>query len=947
MASTFNISGDTQDEDTCSVANWADFQQEDQILEQNESLAKENAAGTGEAGDDLFDDFIPREPFIWDPKLKGFFQCCQQADAKKSAEDQIALLPEPSDLGLAVPPLDRAAANILKSDFRSSDRAKKIRAMAILSWDKKVLGYQAKCRSSLKMLYEAARLLTDPLFTKRAMLHKIGTLISTTCSQAETMTVDRREAMAYYLHKDVDLARELPLPKENEALFDKLFMETSELDKKHEKMLSETPRNNPGTSFARDNGHHKGGYTPRGQFGNHNRPFKGDEGYKRAKYQKTNAVPEKSGKGIKFTTIEITATTAHTELYLDNWRQITKDPYVLDCVTGYRLEFLQKPPFNGTQKPQGLISGHEAIVEAEILSLLNKQAIRCVERSDSQYVSRIFVVPKKDDKWRAVLNLKPLNEFIQKHHFKMESWWDIRSLIHKDDFFVRLDLTDAFLSIPMHTDSMPFLCFDWKDKRYQWTRLPFGLTSSPRIFTKVCRPVIAFLRADGVLCFIYLDDLLLAHADPEILLQQLQLTRRLLESLGFKVNKEKSNLIPSKIMQFLGFEIDSHYFTLNLPQTKITGIIEHMVRLMQQDALSGRDLASLIGKLSSASQALLPAPLYFRNLQRLQSTIIHQKGGGINYDISIPTTDMIKEQLRWWIHQLPVLPKAPIATPPVTLVIHTDSSLKGWGAVSNSVSIQGLWSPAQQRAHINILELLAIQHGLLHFAKDLTSTTVQVFSDNTTAVRVLTRLGSIRSNQLNAIATQIWEWVLDHNLFLKVTHIPGILNTAADQASFDCLRVFVDSDSWQLDPRLFSMVDKQWGPHDIDLFADHLNCQTPIFMSWKGSPGSIAMDALAQDWTKWKNPYAFPPFSLIPRVLHQIRNQEITLTLIVPNWTAQVWYPEVLAMLTRPILHLPFNHQLLTNNQQVPHPLVVTEKLRLMACRISAKRSSLPPQLSY
>jgi hypothetical protein len=60
-------------------------------------------------------------------------------------------------------------------------------------------------------------------------------------------------------------------------------------------------------------------------------------------------------------------------------------------------------------------------LEQEIASLLQKQAIEEVVQPSLAFWSRIFLVPKPGGQWRVILNLKPLNSFIQTRTFKMET----------------------------------------------------------------------------------------------------------------------------------------------------------------------------------------------------------------------------------------------------------------------------------------------------------------------------------------------------------------------------------------------------------------------------------------------------------------------------------------------------------------------------------------------
>jgi hypothetical protein len=143
---------------------------------------------------------------------------------------------------------------------------------------------------------------------------------------------------------------------------------------------------------------------------------------------------------------------------------LTSDRYVLDSVSGCKLEFIADPPVGGLPNKETLNASKEQgqIIEQEVQDLLSKQAIDPTNKDTDQVISRLFVVPKQDGKWLAVLNLKPLNAFIEKQNFEMGNWGTRCSLLHQGDYMVRLDLKDAFLSIPIYRDYIRFLCFDLK-----------------------------------------------------------------------------------------------------------------------------------------------------------------------------------------------------------------------------------------------------------------------------------------------------------------------------------------------------------------------------------------------------------------------------------------------------------------------------------------------------
>ena len=90
-----------------------------------------------------------------------------------------------------------------------------------------------------------------------------------------------------------------------------------------------------------------------------------------------------------------------------------------------------------------------SLIQEEVGKLIQKGAIAPMNSSPQQFVSQIFVVPKKDGTHRPVINLKALNKFIKRQHFKMEGLQMIKDLLQKEDWMVTVDLKDAYLSIPI------------------------------------------------------------------------------------------------------------------------------------------------------------------------------------------------------------------------------------------------------------------------------------------------------------------------------------------------------------------------------------------------------------------------------------------------------------------------------------------------------------------
>ena len=185
--------------------------------------------------------------------------------------------------------------------------------------------------------------------------------------------------------------------------------------------------------------------------------------------------------------------------------------------------------------------------------MLLKGAITPIAPSDQQgFYSNLFLVPKKDGGMRPVINLKRLNEFIAPHHFKMEGLHTLKDLLKRNDWMTKVDLKDAYFTIPVHSRDRPLLRFYALGSQYQFTCLPFGLSSAPWVFTKTLKPVTTLLRELGVRLVIYIDDILVVAESPELAREHTEGLVYLLENLGFTVHPEKTQLTPTQTIEFLG-----------------------------------------------------------------------------------------------------------------------------------------------------------------------------------------------------------------------------------------------------------------------------------------------------------------------------------------------------------------------------------------------------------
>jgi len=617
------------------------------------------------------------------------------------------------------------------------------------------------------------------------------------------------------------------------------------------------------------------------------------------------------------------------KFFQKNWQCLTQDPQVLGMVQGYQIPF-NSPPKQQFHPPINFSKEEIRLIDIEILEMLQKGAIKEVQSSPEQILSPIFIVPKKDSGFRPVINLKGLNQKIQYLHFKMEGLFLLKDLLQPGDLMCKLDLKDAYFAVPLHPDSQKYVRFQWGQKIYQFLCLCFGLAPAPRVFTKLMKIPIAVMRRLNVRLLIFLDDILLMASSKEELEQARDTLIYLLQFLGFLININKSELNPSHKMQFLGMDLDSVKMLVSLPQEKVLKIKSQCQGILGKTSIKVRELASLVGRLSSSTIAILPAPLQYRSIQR---KLIQGLALNSNYDSLVEVNKEMKVELNWWIQKLSVSNgRALIPTSP-QMTISTDASTQGWGAYCMGRRTGGPWTFTEKKLHINALELKAIHIALMTFVRIFPEVkAVHIQTDNMTALSYLVKMGGTKSLVLTQLSKELWEFILAQGITITAEHLPGKLNVEADTQS----RMVNDSSEWKLSPIVFNKLCQQRGVPSIDLFASRTSHQVPRYMSWKLDPYSQGRDAFQIMW-KHLEAYAFPPFSLIPRVLQKVQLEQASIMLITPAWQTQAWYPRVLQMCVQNPILIPKRKDLLLNPDQEVHPLVRNQSLQLVAWKISGK----------
>ena len=621
--------------------------------------------------------------------------------------------------------------------------------------------------------------------------------------------------------------------------------------------------------------------------------------------------------------------------YSKNWASYTSDKYILEAISGMRINFFDGKPYQSHVPHELSLSGTEKqAISSEIDRLIKIGVVVHSDHENNQYVSTIFARQKKDGKHRMILNLSKLNDYVEYLHFKMDTLETAIKLVTPDCYMASIDLSDAYYSVPIHKNDQKYLKFTWRGQLYHFTALPNGLSSGPREFTKILKPPFAHLRNLGHIIIGYIDDtLLIAQNQPECA-QAVTDTTRVLGELGFIIHPTKSVLVGTHEIIFLGFIINSKTMTVKPTKEKCTALARLCKGTLAKTKLKIQHLASVIGKIVAMFPGSQYGPLHYRELEKAKTQALKLNRG--NYDAITSLGPTAKAELTWWVHNAHNAYLA-INKGRYDMTLSSDASGLGWGIFDGKTEGGGRWNDTEasraQTNEINYLELWAAFMALRAYCVDKSNIHVQLKIDNTTAIAYLNKMGGTKSFTCNELAKEIWDWCVERNIWVTACHIPGVLNIVADRKS----RVFNDETEWHLNRHAFNQICEHFGRPEIDIFASRLNTQLPRFVSWQPDPDAEAIDAFTVDWAETSF-YAFPPFCLIAKCLQKVTFDGAEGLMVVPHWPTQPWFARLTKMLTQPPLLLHRSKTLVTQAASGRiHPL--HNKLSLMCCRLSGRAS--------
>ena len=231
-------------------------------------------------------------------------------------------------------------------------------------------------------------------------------------------------------------------------------------------------------------------------------------------------------------------------------------------------------------------------------------AVTCGAKPTSAPVSAsAFLGPESSDKCRLLLNASAINAYDERPlpRVKLPALSAIMSRFqHRPPgplYMCKLDLTNAYCSIILPRRWRRTFVVQAGQRRWRFTRLPFGWKYSAAICQRLVSGIVArALRGTNVEWDVYLDDILITATSPAAARAGVQRVAAALPDAGFIISP-KSELEPSTCITFLGKRLDSVKGFVSNSVDMLKATLRLWLQGVGTGRMPAREMARFLGRL--------------------------------------------------------------------------------------------------------------------------------------------------------------------------------------------------------------------------------------------------------------------------------------------------------------------------------------------------------------
>ena len=414
-------------------------------------------------------------------------------------------------------------------------------------------------------------------------------------------------------------------------------------------------------------------------------------------------------------------------------------------------------------------------------------------------VSPLGAFPKKHspDKYRVIFDLsypagKAVNDHISPDKFSL-TYMTIDDVVYKIQEYgpgalvAKLDLESAFSHILVRPQDWELLGSSYwcQDNTGTVTRqyfvntvLPFGLRSSPKLFTDFAFAAKLVMEYEGV-SYVnhYLDDYVtVGPPSSDVCGENLDKMLTVCKDIGFSINPSKL-VHPSTVIEFLGIIIDTEKLELRISEERLHSIMVELEFWRHRKKATKREILSLLGKLIFISRVVRSSRTFVRRIIQLSKKVKH-----LHHFIRL--NKQFQADIQWWLSFLPSWNGVAMFYDHYWI---TSSAMDFYSDASN-VAVAGFWQgdwfvKLTDLSHsINWRELYAVVLAAATWGEQWAGRKILIHCDNMSVVHVLAS-GTSKSPDLMVLLRALFYIAAMYQFEFSSQYVNTKLNCVADSLS--------------------------------------------------------------------------------------------------------------------------------------------------------------------
>lgn len=168
-------------------------------------------------------------------------------------------------------------------------------------------------------------------------------------------------------------------------------------------------------------------------------------------------------------------------------------------------------------------------------------------------MSPTFTISRKDEALRLIHSPRQVNQYLDVPKFTLRGVKKAVKVIRKPKVLVSLDLKKGYQRLAISEESRTFLEVIFGGREVASTVLPFGLSSSPYVFTRFTSWLEREIRKRFKLfTAVYIDDFLLGVEDEKTLVRGITGVKEMSTKLGVVISEKTSHTSAPRV-EYLEF----------------------------------------------------------------------------------------------------------------------------------------------------------------------------------------------------------------------------------------------------------------------------------------------------------------------------------------------------------------------------------------------------------